>query len=285
MNVDIAVTEFLVYLQAAARAARTVGVYRQRLRVLVERFETVEGIHSRQLEQIVAEWRGRNLAAASLAGYIQALKTFFAWCVRRGYLEASPAVGLVKPDLRGKRKPKAMRQEDLIALIDLAAARGLLLEQAMLMMLADTGCRIGELLALDVADLDVGHCEAATLGKCGQVELDYTEATADLLRAWLAVRPATDARALWTNPGGRVKYSWIYQRLERLGRELGLTRWNPHAIRHRVGQGWIDQGANLEVVRQKLHHRDISTTAMIYGNQDRARIKAASRKYSLVKGR
>jgi site-specific recombinase XerD len=75
----------------------------------------------------------------------------------------------------------------------------------------------------------------------------------------------------------------LYSRLKRLSEKIeGIVRFNPQSIRHRVGQAWIDKGANLELVRQKLGHADITTTAMFYANQDRERVKRATKKYSIL---
>ena len=116
--------------------------------------------------------------------------------------------------------------------------------------------------------------------------LDYTPATAALLYRWLEEREARGirSRALFVNQDGRrITPDNIYRRLHLIGAGVGAKKWNPHSIRHRVGQGWVDAGANLELVRRKLRHRDISTTANFYANQDRSREKQATLKYSLVK--
>jgi site-specific recombinase XerC len=282
--IDAIITDFLVYLSANSRSNRTIEVYKQRLKVLGELGE-VEAITARQVDELIARLRASGIARATLAGYIQAIKTLFSWGVKRNYLQSNPAKGLYKPRLSYRVDSKAIDQGDLDQMIEYARENKLNLEYTLLVFLADTGCRAGELRNLNLSDINLTKLEALARGKTGERYLDFTDVTGEALRAWLEVRPDTDHDALFTIRHGRISHKRLYILLRAIARELGIRRFNPHSIRHRVGQGWIDAGANLELVRQKLGHKNISTTAMIYGNQDRQRIKAASRRYSLVKGR
>ncbi len=162
------------------------------------------------------------------------------------------------------------------------------MEIAILLFLLDTGCRAGELCALDVDMIDLEVREAQVTGKTGGRTLDFTEPTAQALVSWLKerrTRTMADKNAVFVDSkGNRLTIHGLHGRLRGLAQRSGVKgRYNPHAFRHRVGQGWIDQGANLEIVRLKLGHRDIHTTSMFYANQDRERQKRASEKYSLVK--
>lgn len=282
MQIQHAIEDFIVFLEANGRARRTVEVYAWRLQCLGGLPE-LELVTPRQVEGIIAGLRRSDIALATLAGYVQAVKSFFSWCCKRGLIRDNPAGGVHKVSLRGRQVVKAIRQVDLNRMIGLARQRGMILELAVILFLADTGCRAGELVNLNLCDVNLEGGEARTHGKTGTRMLDFTPVTAAALAAWLEIRPATDTDAFFTTREGRFHHARVYRALRDLARELGISRFNPHSIRHRVGQGWIDQGANLEIVRQKLGHADISTTAMIYGNLDRERIKAASQVYSLVK--
>lgn len=79
--------------------------------------------------------------------------------------------------------------------------------------------------------------------------------------------------------------SGVWQMLRRHAIRAGIEgRYNPHAIRHLVGQAWLDDGANLELVKEKLGHKDIRTTSLFYSHQDRGRVKSATERFSLVNG-
>lgn len=274
MDIQTAMDEFCTSLYARGRAVRTVDEYRKRLKPFCA-LGRLEDLRPAHLEALLAGMRGRGLAAASLASTVQTAKTFLSWCVGRGYLAASPAAGLARPRLEQSRRGKAVPQAVLDAAIEQARreenARGL----AVLLFLVDTGCRVGELLSIRRVDLDLDRMEALCRGKTGERVLDFTEPTAAALRTYLLLIRGEKVFDLTV---------WgVYKLLWGLTRRAGVARFGPHAVRHRVGQGWIDAGANLELVRIKLGHRDIGTTSRFYAHQDREREKRASRKYSLVK--
>lgn len=277
MNTNEAINEFILHLTAQGRSAKTIVGYQYRLLIIPDR--PLAEISPQMLDAAINTLRARELSSATINGVIQAARTFFSWCVAMEYIGKSPARFLHRRRDRD-RKPHAMRQVDLLAMLDYCAEHGRVMDTAIILLLADSGCRVGELCSINMADLDLDRCSAVCRGKRGERDLDYTERTADALRAWINFRPAGEA--LFANERGRLTIHTVYNHLRQIGRHVGAVRYNPHSIRHRVGQGWIDAGVNLEVVRLKLGHRDITTTAQIYGNQDRERIRSATRKYSLV---
>lgn len=273
--------EFLLSLEARGRAERTIVTYGERLghvlAFLAERgIQELGAVQAGDLDRFVVSLRRRGLAAATISGRIVAIKCFFAWCVRRGCLERSPASHLVKPKLeRGGRSP-AMARDDLAALIR-AAEEGKHRDLAVLLFLADTGCRVGEVVALTWLDVDLVHHEAVVHGKTGVRVVDFTERTAAAVEAF-GVSCNGGSGSVFGMTGNGIR-----KMLERLGARAGVVgRVNPHSIRHLVGQAWLDDGANLELVRQKLGHSDIQVTAMFYAHQDRERVKAATERFSLV---
>ena len=272
--------EFLLCLEAGGRSPRTLQSYKERVGYLLaflegRGIEELEGVRPGDLDAYVVGLRHRSLSAATIAGRIQAIKAFFAWCVRRGYLASSPASHLKKPRLElGGRSP-AMDRDDLGRLIVAAAGRPR--DLAVLLFLADTGCRVGELVKLERSALDLAEQCAWVDGKTGGRWVDFTARTALALEWWLAL--SDNGASVFGMTGNAVR-----KMLERLAVKVGVRgRVNPHSIRHLVGQAWLDDGANLELVRQKLGHRDIQTTANFYAHQDRERVRAATERFSLVR--
>jgi integrase/recombinase XerD len=281
-------TAFCTYLEALDRSERTIQEYRKRLEKFIQfagdnGVTDLDGLTPEIIDRFVVKCKHSGISTATLAGYIQAVKCFLAWCARRRYIETNPADHLRKPKIDYGARIKAMSSDDLAKLIRAADLSGNARLVAVLYILADTGCRIGELLNLDMEGLHLDILEAHTSGKTGWAVLDYTETTAAAIRAYLTVRLPTDNRAVFTNEWGRCSYHTIYRDLRILAGLLGIERFNPHSIRHMVGQSWIDQDANLEMVRLKLRHSDITTTSRFYANQDRSRIKAASQRFSVVR--
>lgn len=278
-----AIEAFLTYLVAKGRAPRTVKEYRKRFIVFRSLPTELEKIQPGDIDKLVSDLRSKELASATIATYVQTIRTYFKFCLRRGFIKIDPAADLSRPKVQQSARKKAIRQEDLEKLILQARREEATLELAVLLVLADTGCRAGELLAMNLTDLDLCKFEAVTNGKTGERMIDFTIPTERILCEWIKQRPDTDKDAIFTTKKGRMTYDQLYCLLRDLAARAKVKRFNPQSIRHRVGQGWIDAGANLELVRIKLGHKHISTTSQFYANQDRPRAKAASKKYSLIR--
>lgn len=286
------VQKYIVYQKASGRSVKTIKASTYRLSTLVEYMKSrlrikLQDVQDDDMDYYIVSNSDRGLSTATIAGLIQVSKTFFKWCVERGYIRRSPALHLKKPKLDLSAKNKAISQFDLESMINYTRSNNMLMEEALLMFLADTGCRSGELCSVNVSSVKFNTMEAHIRGKTGAGELYFTEPTAGALKRWIAhkERVVNNNDALFVGKGGkRITPDGVYGRLRKIGLCVGAKRYNPHAFRHRVGQGWIDQGANLELVRLKLRHSDISTTSQYYANQDYSREKIATLKYSLVAG-
>lgn len=285
------VESYCTSLEALGRARRTIEANKERL-VGLQNFLTERGVSDIEevgpelVDLYISQSYRKGLSVFTVAGRIQVIKTFFKWSVRRNYLQESPADHLRKPNLDYSAKDRVILQEDLEAMILFARQTKKTMVEAMLMVFADTGCRSGELCGMNREDIDFAKKEIWVNGKTGERLLDFTFPTAIRLGIYLEKREKKilPTRSLFVNSfGERMKPNQIYRRFEAIAKELNVKRFNPQSIRHRVGQGWLDQGANLETVRQKLGHKDIQTTALFYSHQDRERLKKASQKFCLVK--
>lgn len=264
------VESYCTSLEALGRAERTIEANKERLeglqKFLIERgVVEIESVDPELLDAYISSSYRKGLAVFTVAVRVQVIKTFFKWSVERRYLEISPASHLKKPLLNYSAKNKAMRQEDLESMILFARKSKNLMVEVMLMLLADTGCRSGELCGMDIEDIDFVKKEVWVNGKTGERLLDFTFTTVIKLGIYVDERRKMNlsTQSLFVNSDGkRIKPQQVYGRFRAIAKELKVKRFNPHAIRHRVGQGWLDQGANLETVRQKLGHKDIKTTAL-----------------------
>lgn len=291
MDIKQAITTYCISLEAQGRTLRTIKTNRERLQYLLiflpDSIVEIESVTPELIDHYIASLYGRNLSVFTIAGRIQVIKTFFFWSVTRGIIPHSPASHLKKPSLNHKTSKKAILQEDLELMLKKVRDEGSLLEEAMLTFLADTGCRVGELCSINMVDLNLQNLEVDVKGKTGYRMLDFTNKTADVLKLYLQAREkggGEETPALFVFSGNRrMTTDKVYVSFRKIARALNITRFNPHSIRHRVAQGWLDQGANLELVRIKLGHADIRTTALFYANQDRTRSKRATQQFSIIK--
>jgi len=306
MLLNKAIRLFLDAVEARSGRPRTVGSYEQHLGSLQRFAEArelvdVEAVDPETLDAWVVSLRRQKtrwadhpsrpeeqggLSDATLAGRIQTIKSFFKWCVERHYLDRSPAEHLVKPEVDLSADNKLINLVDLrkleVAAEKLAQA-GEPRDLAIVRFIAETGCRREEAASLRLSTLDLESFEAKVEGKTKKRMVEFTERTAVALKDWLQIRPDCGHDFVFVGRDKeQLQGEGIYQVFRRLAEASEVEgRFNPQAIRHRVGQLWTDE-ANLELARQKLGHKDIQTTARFYAHQDRSRVKQATERLSLL---
>lgn len=303
-----AIDEFCLEKEAAGRSARTVDSYRQRLGLFAKEhgYLIVGDVSPALVSRYVAAMQRPGtlyddhpfrssekgkLSKATIGGRIQALKSFFKWCEERGYCETSPARRLKRQSYDPSQESRAMAPETLKKLVIAAreeAERGNPRDLALLLFLADTAARVGEVVSLRLGDLGLEQLEADVDGKTGPRTVYFTPPTAVALRRWLEQRPECRHDFVFCsiadrNFGRPLTSGGLYQALRRLAGKAGVKdkRYNPHSIRHLVGQKFVDEG-NLELARRKLGHASVVTTSRHYANQDAQRLKRATKQLSLV---
>ena len=142
------------------------------------------------LRRYVAHLTTRRYAKRSVARKVAALRRYFSWGARTGRLPADPAASLSAPRGDG-RLPRVLRQDELNALLEDPSARGVdeparARDDAVLELLYGSGLRVGELCALDPADLDLDHARARVWGKGGkQRQVPLGDPSIAALRRWL----------------------------------------------------------------------------------------------------
>ena len=217
----------------------------------------------------------RSRSPATLGRKLAALRTFFRWLVREGAREADPTLGLPAP--RAPRAlPRPIAVDDVSALLDAppaagAAARGALRDQALFELMYGAGLRVGEIVALDVRDLDLVQGEVRVWGKGGKERVvPLPKAAREALRAYLDERraPGVLAEPLFVSLNAtrgvkpqRLGVRDARRRLRKRALEAGLAgRIHPHRMRHSYATHLLDMGADLRAIQELLGHANLSTT-------------------------
>jgi integrase/recombinase XerD len=296
MELNTVIELFIASLEANGRSPETIATYRRRLARFyaladIDPATHLADITPERLDQWAATIRGGQLAPATQLGYIQNIKTILAFAHRRGYTPHNLAQELERPHLdhNALASGRVMAAADLAAILGQLEQDGHIRDLAIVMFMADTAARRGEVASLKTTDLLLENCDAWVTGKTGRQLVDYTTTTRDALTLWLEQRPPTSHNYLFTSqgsptsePGDPLLPGAINLLMKRAARHAGISGpHNPHSIRHLVGQTFTDN-VNLELVRQKLRHTNIHTTAVFYAHQDRERVKAATTLYSPI---
>lgn len=151
---------------------------------------------------------------------------------------------------------------------------------AIIDMLASTGMRVGELVHLNIEDIDFENRECVVLGKGSKERPVYFDARTKIhLKNYLESRndnnPALFVSML--KPYNRLKISGVEIRLRKLGRKIDITKVHPHKFRRTLATRAIDKGMPIEQVQRLLGHSKIDTT-MQYAMVDQENVKLSHRK-------
>ncbi|MER3485121.1 MAG: tyrosine recombinase XerD, partial [Chloroflexota bacterium] len=215
--------------------------------------------------------RERTYASSTVARKTAAIKSFCHFLMTQGITRVDLAAEMATPRV-DKYIPRAMTPAEVDLLLaqpgKLVTANRpeALRDQAMLETLYATGMRVSELVALDVADVDLARAMATCTGKAGrkrQIPL-RTRAVEALNRYLLEGRPALvagDEPALFVNHRGRrLTRQGFWLILKSYAEQAAIHDITPHTLRHSFAAHALRNGAELRDIQQMLGHVSISTT-------------------------
>lgn len=267
-----------------------------------------------ELEAFHAAQRAAGRAASTLNHLVQVLKAALRWAARKGYLVRSPisdesTLKRVKPAQRTRRLPA----DDETALLAAAGAlsRGAGVRLSGLIVAAlETGCRRGELLGLQWADVNLQRCELlirAENAKDGDVR---TVPISSRLAAVLGMANTDPAGRKYPSasyvfgvlgqPVKSIKKAWETCVLRAYGHEpqwlkgaklseesrkaLAVIDLHFHDLRHEAGSRWLEAGMPLHHVKEILGHANISQTDT-YLNAGRIALQDSMKRFDIARGK
>lgn len=205
------------------------------------------------------------------------LATFYSWLEDEDYILKSPVRRIHKVKT-AKVIKDTYTDEALELMRDNSDS---LRDLAIIDLLASSGMRVGEMVALNRDDIDFNERECVVFGKGSKQRLAYFDARTKIhLQNYLDSR-MDDNPALFVTlraPYDRLQIGGVELRLRQLGRRLSLPKVHPHKFRRTLATSAIDKGMPIEQVQQLLGHQKIDTT-MHYAMVKQQNVKLAHRKY------
>ncbi len=290
------VARFEKYLEAAlGRSPHTVRAYGAEVRdfgrFLAARDLAWGAVGKTEIRAFLFELKGRGLNNVSIGRALSSLRAFYRWLVREGEMDRNPAASVVGPK-RPKKTSLFLTERETEVLLDGESEGGetggdsvARRDQAVFELIYSTGLRVGELVRLDLADVDLGGLAVLVRrGKGGKDRLvPFGRPAAEALRAWLAVRgrlldPALGGEALFLGQRGRrLNDRQVRRVLSARLNNRGLDgRYSPHSLRHSFATHLLSAGADLKAIQEMLGHSSLATTER-YTHLDLDRLRRAYR--------
>lgn len=249
---------------------------------LVKMFDKVNVIYfsitTEDIRTYLSDYQENSgVSKATIDNMRRIISSFFSWLENEDYIMKSPArrirkvrVGKIVKEIYTEENIELMRQ-------NCKNARDL----AIIDMLYSTGMRVGELVRLNISDIDFENKECVVLGKGNKQRKVYFDAKTKIhLQQYLNSRKDTDP-ALFVSqlyPYNRLKISGVEIALRKIGEKLHISKVHPHKFRRTLATKAIDKGMPIEQVQHLLGHTKIDTT-LGYAMVDDENVKISHKKF------
>lgn len=273
------IEKFLRYLDIEKNAsAHTLVNYRLDLEEFRDFLKDIgiERVDYLFVRKYLAHLKEKELSVRSVSRKLSALRSFFRFLIKEGYLKFNPTDAILSPK-QEKPLPKFLTEEDAARLVeapDTATLKGLR-DRAILETLYSTGMRISELVSLKEDDVDFISGTVKVLGK-GKKErmLPAGDRALRAIRNYLEKRNVA-ARVIFLNKNKTsLGARGIRKMLDGYILKISLKEHiSPHTLRHSFATHLLDRGADLRSVQELLGHANLSTT-QIYTHLTTERLKS-----------
>ncbi len=222
------------------------------------------------IRRYVGHLSRQNCAVSTINRMISSIKGYYRFLLRTQRTDHNPMEGI-----RGLKRPATlpsfMFEDEISQLLELEGADFTTLRDRLILeLLYSTGCRISELVMIDLDDIDFKRGRILVHGKGRKDRFVFVGAAAgEVLSAFLPCRRERlvrlgirDEKALIVNANGqRITQRGVAGIIQKRIMEKGIAKKvSPHTFRHTFATHILDRGADIRVVQEMLGHSSLSTT-------------------------
>ena len=276
------IRSFLDYLQFQKRYSQhTIISYQNDLSAFADFMETTFGqVEMKQIiPSMIRSWlaslKEGGMESKSINRKISALKSFFKFQIREGNLQASPMVTIVSPKNK-KRLPQFVDEKDVNVLFNYVEFpddwEGKT-DRLVLQLLYNTGIRQAELGALKERQVDKGNRVIKVLGKGNKervipVSIELMNSLLSYMNEKRAMFQKFDDEHVLVNAKGKKLYpKYVYNRVKQyLSLVTTIDKKSPHILRHTFATHLLNNGAELNAVKELLGHSSLAATQVYTHN-------------------
>ena len=217
----------------------------------------------------MADCKEKGLTSKSINRKISCLKSFFKYHLRRGAIDASPMIKVVSPKI-SKRLPVFVKEDDtrkMVEALNQATEDWKSLNARVLITIFyATGMRLSELINLKDKQVDFSRSHIKVLGKGNKERIiPVSKTILQMIKEYQQLKKKdferTDDVLLVTEKGRKLYPKYAYLLVSKaLGEASSLDKKSPHVLRHTFATHLMNNGADLNAVKELLGHSSLAST-------------------------
>lgn len=265
------IIEFTTYLREVKHVSQnTIQAYGNDLKKLQlylqeQDINSISKISETSLNSYVLNLEREGFSPASVSRNISSIKNFFLYLIKQGKISKDPSERLKPPKIT-RKVPEIMDIDDIRLLLqqpDINTSKGIR-DRAMLELLYATGIKVSELISLKLSDVNLKMKYITCEGK-NERNIPFGKPAKEAIEAYLAIRKETFDRQgseylILNTSGEQLSRQGFWKIIKGYAEAAGMKGVNPNRIRRSFAMHLIENGADLESVRELMGHNDIMST-------------------------
>lgn len=279
-NEDLNYCEMFIYAKKVEGCSnKSLKYYKSTIDKMLKVLQkSVKQINTDDIRKYLGDYnKNNNCGKVTIDNIRRIISSFFSWLEEENYILKSPVRRIHK--IRTENLVKETYTDENIEIMRDNCNQ--IRDLAIIDLLNSTGMRVGELVKLNIEDVNFNERECIVFGKGDKQRIVYFDAKTKIhLQDYLKSRN-DDNEALFVsliNPHNRLQISGVEIRLRKLGKVLNISKVHPHKFRRTLATRAIDKGMPIEQVQQLLGHSKIDTTLQ-YAMVNQNNVKSSHRKY------
>ncbi len=287
----IPLQQFIDYLRFEKRySAHTILAYQTDLEqffaYLKSQYDGINilEINTPMIKSWLAEIKGDDISSRSIKRKISSLKSFFKFHLKLGHIKVSPVATIIAPKI-SKRLPSFVEERDMNTLLntlDFEDSWEGKTERLVLLTFYHTGIRLSELINLPIQQIDFHYNQIKVLGKGNKERIiPITSELVQSLQEYMSERimiPSEFNTLFVTEKGKTLSRSRVYKLVKlNIGKVSTIHKKSPHVLRHTFATHLMNNGAELNAVKELLGHSSLAAT-QVYTHNSIEKLKDAYKK-------
>lgn len=244
----------------------------------LEQYEVKEAqeVSTSVVRSWLASLLDRKLAVASVHRKLASVNAYYRFLRKNGHVKINPAKGIPKPKKPG-RLPHFMEESAAVRIYEKASIEqfefGDLRDQLIILLLYETGIRQAELLNLKDSDIDFYSFQIKVTGKRNKMRIvPVSKELLDRIKKYQALRnlefpEKTCENLIVTDKGKKNTKTFVYEKVTRyLANVTTMQKKSPHMLRHTFATHMLNNGADLNVIKEILGHANLAATQVYTHN-------------------